>query len=156
MEIRVGIHYGEIISVKNDIYGDNVNIASRLESIAPAGGVLISKNVYDELINKDLEKFMQHTIGEYRFGSIDEFENGLADSVYYNNSAGTSIPSDASQEFTYGTHTFYIQDEKFLDSLSMEFYKTIDDEINSLPSIWDLNTAPISISILVNFDKDII
>ncbi len=55
--------------------------------------------------------FMQHTIGEYRFGSIKEYGEGLADSVYYNNSAGTSIPSDASQEFTYGTHTFYIQDE---------------------------------------------
>jgi len=55
--------------------------------------------------------FMQHSIGEYRFGSIDEYEAGLADRVYYNNSAGTNIPSDASQEFTYGTHTFYIQDE---------------------------------------------
>ncbi len=55
--------------------------------------------------------FMQHTVGEYRFGSIDEYEAGLADRVYYNNSAGTNIPSDASQEFTYGTHTFYIQDE---------------------------------------------
>jgi len=55
--------------------------------------------------------FMQHTVGEYRFGSIDDYENGLASAVYYNNSAGTNIPSDASQEFTYGTHTFYIQDE---------------------------------------------
>ncbi|MCP4985973.1 MAG: TonB-dependent receptor [Colwellia sp.] len=55
--------------------------------------------------------FMQHTVGEYRFGSIDEYEAGLADRVYYNNSAGTNVPSDASQEFTYGTHTFYIQDE---------------------------------------------
>ena len=55
--------------------------------------------------------FMQHTIGEYRFGSIEEYGQGLADRVYYNNSAGTNIPSDASQEFTYGTHTFYIQDE---------------------------------------------
>ena len=55
--------------------------------------------------------FMQHTVGEYRFGSIDEYEAGLADRVYYNNSAGTNNPADASQEFTYGTHTFYIQDE---------------------------------------------
>ena len=35
------------------MYGDGVNIASRIESLAPIGGVLISKNVYDELINKD-------------------------------------------------------------------------------------------------------
>jgi len=63
--------------------------------------------------------FMQHTVGEYRFGSIDEYENGLADRVYYNNSAGTNIPSDASQEFTYGTHTFYIQDEYTLTDIDM-------------------------------------
>lgn len=55
--------------------------------------------------------FMQQTQGEFRFNSIDDYEAGLAASVYYNNSAGTSNPSDASQEFTYGLHTFYLQDE---------------------------------------------
>lgn len=63
--------------------------------------------------------FMQHTVGEYRFGSIDDYENGLASAVYYNNSAGTNNPSDASQEFTYGTHTFYIQDEYTLTDIDM-------------------------------------
>lgn len=53
LDIRVGIHIGDIVFDNNDVYGDGVNVASRLESIAPAGGVLISKNVYDELINKD-------------------------------------------------------------------------------------------------------
>jgi len=63
--------------------------------------------------------FMQHSVGEYRFGSIDDYENGLADRVYYNNSAGTNVPSDASQEFTYGLHTFYIQDEYTLSDIDM-------------------------------------
>ena len=53
LKVRVGIHIGDIIFDNNDVYGDGVNIASRLESLAPAGGVLISRNVYDELINKD-------------------------------------------------------------------------------------------------------
>ena len=53
MKISVGIHIGDIVFDNNDVYGDGVNIASRLESLAPASGVLISKNVYDELINKD-------------------------------------------------------------------------------------------------------
>ena len=53
LDVRVGIHIGDIVFDNNDVYGDGVNVASRLESIAPAGGVLISKNVYDELINKD-------------------------------------------------------------------------------------------------------
>ena len=60
--------------------------------------------------------FMQHTQGEFRFNSIDDYEQGLASRVYYNNSAGTNNPTDASQEFTYGVHTFYVQDEySFLD-----------------------------------------
>ena len=52
-KVRVGIHIGDIVFENNDVYGDGVNIAARLESLAPAGGVLISRNVYDELINKD-------------------------------------------------------------------------------------------------------
>jgi hypothetical protein len=55
--------------------------------------------------------FMQHTQGEFRFDSIDDYEAGLAARIYYNNSAGTNVPSDASQEFTYGMHSFYLQDE---------------------------------------------
>lgn len=55
--------------------------------------------------------FMQHTEGEFRFNSIEDFENGLAARIYYNNSAGTNEPTDASQEFTYDVHTFYLQDE---------------------------------------------
>ena len=53
LNIRVGIHIGDIIFDDDDVYGDGVNIASRIESLAPVGGILISKNVYDELINKD-------------------------------------------------------------------------------------------------------
>ena len=53
LNIKVGIHIGDIVFDDEDVYGDGVNIASRIETLAPAGGVLISKNVYDELINKD-------------------------------------------------------------------------------------------------------
>ena len=63
--------------------------------------------------------FMQHTVGEYRFASIQDYEDGIASAVYYNNSAGTNVPSDASQEFSYGLHTFYIQDEYTLTDIDM-------------------------------------
>jgi len=55
--------------------------------------------------------FVQHTEGEYRFGSIDEFESGIADRIYYNNSAGTNNPTDSGASFEYAQHTFYVQDE---------------------------------------------
>jgi hypothetical protein len=60
--------------------------------------------------------FMQHTQGEFRFDSIDDFEAGDAARVYYNNSAGTNNPDDAAANFGFAQHTFYIQDEyDFID-----------------------------------------
>jgi class 3 adenylate cyclase/tetratricopeptide (TPR) repeat protein len=53
LNIRAGIHIGDIVFKDDDVFGDGVNIASRLESIAPQGGVCVSKNVYDELLNQD-------------------------------------------------------------------------------------------------------
>ena len=53
MNIRVGIHIGDIVFKENDVFGDGVNVASRLESMAPKGGVIVSKSVFDELINQE-------------------------------------------------------------------------------------------------------
>jgi outer membrane receptor for ferrienterochelin and colicin len=58
--------------------------------------------------------FMQHTVGEYRFGSIAEFEQGLVDRIYYNNSAGSNDPADAAASFAYEVNTFYVMDEFYL------------------------------------------
>lgn len=55
--------------------------------------------------------FVQHTEGEFRFGSIDQYEQGIADRVYYNNAAVTNNPNDLAADFSYQTHTFYLQDE---------------------------------------------
>ena len=53
MNIRAGSHIGDIVFKDGDVFGGGVNVASRLESIAPAGGVCVSKSVYDELSNQD-------------------------------------------------------------------------------------------------------
>ncbi|MDR8390878.1 adenylate/guanylate cyclase domain-containing protein [Aliifodinibius sp. S!AR15-10] len=49
--VRIGIHMGEIIVTSDGIYGDVVNVASRIESLSFAGGILISDKVEDELKN---------------------------------------------------------------------------------------------------------
>lgn len=53
--------------------------------------------------------FVQHNEGEYRFNSIEDFENGLA-RVYYGN-ASSHNPADAAGEFKYSLNTLYAQDE---------------------------------------------
>jgi adenylate cyclase len=46
IELRIGIHVGDIIIDDNDIFGDGVNIAARLEGIAEPGGVCLSNDAY--------------------------------------------------------------------------------------------------------------
>jgi adenylate cyclase len=52
MEFRIGVHLGDVIEDENRIYGDGVNIAARLESLADAGGLCISESVYKQVKNK--------------------------------------------------------------------------------------------------------
>jgi class 3 adenylate cyclase/pimeloyl-ACP methyl ester carboxylesterase len=52
IEFRVGINVGDIIEDEGDIFGDGVNVAARLESIAPRGGICISRQVVDQIEGK--------------------------------------------------------------------------------------------------------
>jgi len=49
IQFRIGLHLGDVIVEGDDLYGDGVNVASRLESIAPPGGIVLSKQVYDHI-----------------------------------------------------------------------------------------------------------
>lgn len=50
--LRIGIHVGEVIFENNDVFGDGVNIASRLQALAAPGSTWVSEPVYKNLINK--------------------------------------------------------------------------------------------------------
>lgn len=50
--LRIGIHLGEVVFEGRDVWGDGVNIASRLEPLAPAGGIFISESVNRNIWNK--------------------------------------------------------------------------------------------------------
>ena len=52
MRFRIGINLGDVMVDGSDIYGDGVNIASRLQELADPGGVVISSSVYDQVHNK--------------------------------------------------------------------------------------------------------
>jgi adenylate cyclase len=70
LEFRIGVNLGDVIVDRNDIYGDGVNIAARLESLADSGGVCISGAVYDAIRGK-LELDYEF-LGEQRVKNIAE------------------------------------------------------------------------------------
>ncbi len=50
--VRVGIHMGDVLLHKGNVFGDVVNIAARIQSCAPSGGIYISETVYRNIANK--------------------------------------------------------------------------------------------------------
>jgi TolB-like protein len=52
LKLRIGIHLGEVIFENDDVFGDGVNIASRIQALAPVGGIWISQSVYQNITNK--------------------------------------------------------------------------------------------------------
>jgi adenylate cyclase len=68
IEIRIGIHIGDILIEEGDIFGDGVNIAARLESIAEPGGICLSYAAYEQVRDKLKESFVD--LGEHNLKNI--------------------------------------------------------------------------------------
>lgn len=84
MQFRIGINVGDVMVKSTEIFGDGVNVAARLESLADPGGVCVSRGVreyvkkqtdyvFDDLGEKKV-KNIEHTIRAYRI----VFEDGVA------------------------------------------------------------------------------
>src|SRR5580692_2119971 len=68
MCFRIGITIGDVVERNGDLLGDGVNIAARLEGIAPVGGICISRTVYEQVVNKLSVQFAD--IGEQQVKNI--------------------------------------------------------------------------------------
>jgi adenylate cyclase len=68
-KVRIGIHVGDVIRKGGDVFGDTVNLASRIERVAEAGEVVISSQVYEHVRNKT--DFAVIKLGEYRLKNVD-------------------------------------------------------------------------------------
>jgi len=95
IQIRIGIHLGDVMNIGNDLYGDGVNIAARIEAITEPNRICVSAEIYGQVKNK-------MPIRAYNMGSIDlkniaepvEVYELLLDSI-----PGLSEPSETAQSF---------------------------------------------------------
>ena len=70
LKLRIGIHLGEVVFENNDVFGDGVNIASRLQALAPIGGTWVSETVYKNVANKN--EFITEFVGEENLKNVQE------------------------------------------------------------------------------------
>jgi TolB-like protein/class 3 adenylate cyclase len=68
IELRIGINLGDVIVEGDDLYGDGVNIAARIEALADVGGVFVSNTVHDHV--RDRLPFLFEDLGEQQVKNI--------------------------------------------------------------------------------------
>lgn len=66
--LRIGIHTGDIMVNETEVIGDGVNVASRVESLAIPGSVLVSENLFDNIKNQ--EEFTGRSLGVFTFKNV--------------------------------------------------------------------------------------
>ena len=95
-KIRIGIHVGEVVFTEDDVYGDGVNIASRIEPLAPPGGIYISGRVYEDILNKPEIKAV--FVGDRKLKNVPS-------PVKVYTLVGEGLPKPPDQPFTHGFKT---------------------------------------------------
>ena len=96
MQFRLGVHMGDVIADEDEVFGDGVNIAVRLESVAAPGGVAVSEKAYHEA-GKHLGVSLVDA-GSHRFKNIDEPVNvwtwkpGGPDAPVHEPRSATNLP----------------------------------------------------------------
>lgn len=76
--LRIGIHVGEVVHSERDVYGDAVNVASRIQALAPPGGICVSRQAFENVRSQVDLQF--NSIGLQRLRNIaDDYEVFKAD-----------------------------------------------------------------------------
>ncbi|MBT8218835.1 MAG: hypothetical protein KJP00_03375 [Bacteroidia bacterium] len=98
--LRIGLHLGDIMFRKDDIYGDAINIASRIESMGVPGAVLLSNEVHGKVKNQ--ADLLFQSLGEYQFKNVE-----AAIEVFALANGGLTVPKkeDIKGKFTADTPT---------------------------------------------------
>ena len=74
LQFRIGINSGDVIKERDNLLGDGVNIAARLEALAQSGGITISKVIYDYLKGKTQYEFNDLGLQKVKLNEFHAFD----------------------------------------------------------------------------------
>jgi class 3 adenylate cyclase/TolB-like protein len=69
-KLKIGIHLGEVVFENDDVYGDGVNIASRIETLGVGSSILVSKSIRDQV--KNHAELQMTSLGSFEFKNVEE------------------------------------------------------------------------------------
>src|SRR6185295_12610448 len=132
-ELRIGIHQGEVVFENGDVFGDAVNIASRLQVLAPPAGIYVSESVHRNVANKsDIRS---------EFLRVENLKNVKEPvQVYKIFSAGNEVNETKSKrlinssiipEYDYDIHISYRYNDNNYDGWVTEFVEKLNQELSA-------------------------
>lgn len=86
IDLRIGIHIGDVMTDDNGVYGDSVNVASRIESLAVPGSIFISEKLFDDV--KNHEDIAAKPLGFFELKNVKQPVQ-----VYAISNEGIAVPS---------------------------------------------------------------
>jgi|GEM_PF-5454561 len=110
--VRIGINSGDVLYRDSNIFGDSVNIASRIESMGVAGSVLISKDVQTQIKNK--KEIKTESLGVFEFKNVDD---GIEVFALASQGITRPLPTQLKGKFKRG---FSVPQEKSQEEINIE------------------------------------
>ncbi len=131
LQFRIGVNLGEVIVDRDDIYGDGVNIAARLEGLAEPGGICISGRVYQQVRGKLDATFEDK--GEHSVKNIAEpirvwqWREGMDDAAATKPEPGAAEPSQKPSiaVLPFDNMSGDLEQEYFVDGISEDIITTL-------------------------------
>jgi len=139
--VRIGIHLGDVLYREGNIFGDCVNIASRIESMGVPGAILFSDAIKKQIKNKP--EFIVSSLGEFEFKNVEEpmeifaLSNAgfpVPDPLYVNGKFKDGGPAKSVAVLPFDNLSKDPEQEYFSDGMAEEI-------LNSLSHIKELKVA---------------
>ena len=131
--LRIGLHQGEVIVENGDVFGDTVNIASRLQTLATPGGIYVSESIHRNISNK--QEFRSVFVGMEQLKNVREpvavYSVASASEEIPEFLQGNQKPSSLQPGFDCDIYISYRANDNVYDGWVTEFVSKLERELGA-------------------------